>query len=186
MRDVIDEVWLFFCFYIWVNLILDQVKKYYMYSNLKLFGKGWVDGVWLFFCFYTRASLIRVKKILHVFSVENLDWMWVFWDEVWLFYFYKRVNMILGQVKHITYWNYLERSGTKKFILSNVELPRELLFLGGGYMGDVGNWVLPFLLFFLLRVFGVRTPFGEPTIPKSPSGFPILGVTNSQGFELMT
>ena len=38
----------------------------------------------------------------------------------------------------------------------------------------------------LLRVFGVRPLFGEPTNPKSPPGFPILGVTTSQGFEPMT
>ena len=108
--------------------------------------KGWLDGVWLFFCFYIWTSLIIVKKILHVFSIEKLDWMWVFWDGVSLFCFYKRVSMILGHVKHITYWNYLERLSTKKFILSDVEVPENYFFFGRWGMLEI-----EFYCFFINR-----------------------------------
>ena len=65
------------------------------------------------------------------------------------FIFINGVSMILGQVKNITYWNYLERFSTIKSIPSeilDVEVPKELLFFGVVEMGMLEIEFYPFLL----------------------------------------
>ena len=71
-------------------------------------------------------------------------------------------------------------------LLSSI-VSKIIVLYGKKFLLSCKRFSLPLLFFFFfLRAFGVRPPFGEPTNPKSPPGFPILGVTTSQGFEPMT